>query len=53
MIVEQVVCDEPTCRTVEPMVASVVPDHWISFDGRQFCSGECFAAWGMGAGYVA
>lgn len=47
MILEVVQCDY--CKTNHPMNDNMVPEEWLRFDGRHYCTRSCFHADEVGA----
>jgi len=42
VIIEVVQCDY--CNTKQPMHGGMVPEEWLRFDGRHYCTRSCFTA---------
>lgn len=46
MITETVLCDRSGCMVASPLRGSMVPDAWVTSDGRHYCSRDCaITAW--------
>lgn len=41
MIIQVISCD--LCKTKQQMVDDMVPEEWVRFDGRHYCTRSCFA----------
>lgn len=53
MIQEMIACDELSCDYAEMMLNSNVPDRWVVYDGRHFCTPACLAVFVQGSGGAA
>lgn len=51
MITETVMCDHAACMVANPLRGSMVPDTWVTHDGRHYCSRDCAIKswWEVGA----
>lgn len=46
MITETVMCDKAGCMVASPLRGSMVPDQWVTCDGKHYCSRDCaITAW--------
>lgn len=42
-MIQTIVRCDATCDSFAVMWDDVVPDHWVRWDGRHYCSPTCFA----------
>lgn len=53
MIQEIIACDELSCDEAQLMPGSTVPDRWVVYDGKHFCTPICLSVYVQGSGGAA